>query len=106
MNSGIPREASAPSHEFNNSKSRTDREPQHDAAAIFEPLLNDEQAAKVLGEMHPKTLQRMARERKVPAHKIGRFWFFRLSEMNAWIDQCCTPAMSGLDSAHRPCLVY
>jgi excisionase family DNA binding protein len=74
-------------------------------AAIFEVLLNDEQAAKFLGEMHPKTLQRLARAGQIPAHKIGRFWFFRLSEINAWIDESCTPARTGLDSAHRPCLV-
>lgn len=74
-------------------------------AGLFEPLLNDEQAAKVLGDMHPKTLQRLARAGQIPAHKIGRFWFFRLSEINAWINECCTPALTGLDSAHRPCLV-
>jgi hypothetical protein len=28
-----------------------------------------------------------------------------LSEINTWINQCCTPAASDLDSAHRPCLV-
>lgn len=74
-------------------------------AAMFEPLLNDEQTAKLLGNMHPKTLQRMARNRQIPSHKIGRFWFFRLSEIDAWINGACTPATTGLDSAHRPCLV-
>ncbi len=36
----------------------------------FEPLLNLEEAAAVLG-MHWKTLERMARGRKVPALKVG-----------------------------------
>ena len=36
----------------------------------FEPLLNLQEAASVLG-MHWKTLERLARERKVPALKVG-----------------------------------
>jgi excisionase family DNA binding protein len=51
----------------------------------FEPLLNDEKAAEMLGGMHPKTLQRMARSGQIPAHKIGRFWYFRASELDRWI---------------------
>lgn len=52
----------------------------------FEPLLNDSQAAQLLGGMHPKTLQRMARTQQVPAHKIGRFWYFRASELDKWLN--------------------
>ena len=63
-------------------------------AQQFEPLLNDEQAARLLGNMHPRTLQRLARTRVVPAIKIGRFWFFRASALNEWID---------VQSQHRPC---
>jgi len=60
----------------------------------FEPLLNDEQAAQLLGNMHPRTLQRLARTHMVPAIKIGRFWFFRASALNEWI---------GVQSEYRPC---
>ena len=60
----------------------------------FEPLLNDEQAAHLLGNMHPRTLQRLARTHMVPAIKIGRFWFFRASALNEWI---------GVQSEYRPC---
>jgi excisionase family DNA binding protein len=60
----------------------------------FEPLLSDTQAAQLLGNMHPRTLQRLARSRLVPAIKIGRFWFFRASALNEWI---------GVQSEHRPC---
>ena len=63
-------------------------------AEQFEPLLNDAQAACLLGNIHPRTLQRLARERVVPAIKIGRFWFFRASALNEWID---------VQSQHRPC---
>jgi excisionase family DNA binding protein len=60
----------------------------------FEPLLNDQQAAQLLGNMHPRTLQRLARTGVVPAIKIGRFWFFRASALNAWVD---------VQSGNRPC---
>lgn len=60
----------------------------------FEPLLNDAQAAHLLGNMHPRTLQRLARTHVVPAIKIGRFWFFRASALNEWI---------GVQSEYRPC---
>jgi excisionase family DNA binding protein len=59
---------------------------------LFEPLLNDEQTAELLGGMHPKTLQRMARSGRIPAHKIGRFWYFRASALDKWLTD-------GLDSA-------
>lgn len=51
---------------------------------VFEPLLNDEQAAGLLG-LHPKTLQRLARNHEVPAHRIGRFWRYRASELDKWL---------------------
>jgi excisionase family DNA binding protein len=52
----------------------------------FEPLLNDVDAARLLGGMHLKTLQRMARNAQIPSHKIGRYWYFRASELNAWLN--------------------
>jgi excisionase family DNA binding protein len=51
----------------------------------FEPLLNLEEAAKILG-MHWKTLERMARNKKVPALKVGKRWKFRLTSLNAWLE--------------------
>jgi excisionase family DNA binding protein len=51
----------------------------------FEPLLNLKEAAAILG-MHWKTLERLARERKVPALKVGKRWKFRLSSLNAWLE--------------------
>jgi len=64
--------------------------PNEDAARCllrheFEPLLNLEEAAAVLG-MHWKTLERMARGRKVPALKVGKRWKFRLSALNTWLE--------------------
>jgi len=50
----------------------------------FEPLLTDTQAAELLG-IHPKTLQRFARNGQIPAHRIGRYWRFRASELDLWL---------------------
>jgi excisionase family DNA binding protein len=60
----------------------------------FEPLLQADKAAVLLGGMHPKTLMRLARIGDVPAIKIGRTWFFRASTLDEWIQS----------QQHRPCL--
>ena len=51
----------------------------------FEPLLDDEQAGEMLG-LHPKTIQRLARRGEIPAVRIGRYWRYRASVLNQWID--------------------
>ena len=58
----------------------------------FEPLLDDVQAANMLG-LHPKTLQKLARQGAVPAIRIGRYWRFRASALNQWINvhSTCQP---------------
>ena len=53
---------------------------------LFEPLLDSDEAAQLL-KIHPKTLQRLARRRKVPGVQIGKLWRFRRSELNAWIEK-------------------
>ena len=55
------------------------------ASPSFERLLDLREAAGILG-MHWKTLERMARERKVPALKVGKRWKFRLSSLNLWLE--------------------
>jgi excisionase family DNA binding protein len=52
----------------------------------FEPLLNDEEAANFLGGLHPKTVQRMARDGRLPAVRVGRYWRFRASALNRWVE--------------------
>jgi len=51
---------------------------------VFEPLLSSAQAAALL-QVHPKTLQKMAREGKVPGWRIGDLWRFRASELDTWL---------------------
>ena len=45
---------------------------------------NTEEAAALL-QIHPKTLQKMAREGSVPAFRIGDLWRFRASTLDEWL---------------------
>jgi excisionase family DNA binding protein len=51
----------------------------------FEPLLNDEQAAKFLGGLHSKTVQHMARRGEIPHYRVGKYYRYRASELNEWL---------------------
>jgi excisionase family DNA binding protein len=53
---------------------------------LFEPLLSDVEAGKLLG-LHPKTLQRLARSGKIPSFKIQKYWKYRKSELEAWLQR-------------------
>jgi excisionase family DNA binding protein len=50
----------------------------------FEPLLDSAEAA-VLLKIHPKTLQKLARNGEVCAIQIGKLWRFRASALDAWL---------------------
>ena len=52
----------------------------------FEPLLDSEEAAALL-KIHPKTLQRLARQGQVTAIQIGKLWRFRASALNRWLEK-------------------
>lgn len=62
----------------------------------FEPLIGSPEAAKLLGNIHVKTLQRYARRRRIPGYQIGGHWYFRASELNSWLrsrlNSNCQPA--------------
>jgi len=51
----------------------------------FEPLIGSLQAARLLGNIHVKTLQRYARLGRLPGYQIGGHWYFRESELDAWL---------------------
>jgi len=51
----------------------------------FEPLISSEQAGRLLGNIHVKTLQRYARLGRLPGYQIGGHWYFRASELDAWV---------------------
>jgi hypothetical protein len=48
----------------------------------YEPLLNDADAARFLGRLHPKTVQRMTWRGELPGFRIGRYWRFRAGELS------------------------
>lgn len=50
----------------------------------FEALLSAEEAAEHL-RMHVKTVQRFARERRIPCVRMGKYWRFRLSALDHWV---------------------
>jgi len=64
----------------------------------FEPLIGSTEAARLLGNIHVKTLQRYARHRRVPGYQIGGHWYFRASELDSWlqsrINLSCHPCRS------------
>lgn len=47
---------------------------------VFEPLLDSEQAAAIV-KVHPKTLQRHARNGLVIGVRVGKLWRFRASDL-------------------------
>ena len=52
----------------------------------FEPLLDSTEAAALL-KIHPKTLQKMARNGEIVAIQIGKLWRFRASALNDWLEK-------------------
>jgi excisionase family DNA binding protein len=51
----------------------------------FEPLLEAAEAATLL-RIHVKTLQSMARAGTVPCARMGKYWRFRKSVLDAWVE--------------------
>lgn len=60
------------------------RQQTSESGSGFEPLLDSVEAAELL-RIHPKTLQRMARNREIAATQIGKLWRFRASELDRWL---------------------
>jgi len=51
----------------------------------FERFLDSREAAALL-QIHPKTLQRLARNGEIRAMRIGKLWRFRASDLHKWVD--------------------
>jgi excisionase family DNA binding protein len=49
-----------------------------------EPLIDVITTAQIVG-LHPKTIMRMAREKRIPAFHLGRYWMFRPSLIDSWL---------------------
>jgi excisionase family DNA binding protein len=64
------------------------------SATTFEPLLNSREAAALL-RMHYKTLERKARRGNILGYQIAGRWYFRASELDAWLkSQVNSPSQS------------
>lgn len=55
------------------------------SATIHDPLLDPNEAATLLG-LAPDTVRLWARQRRLPAVKLGKLWKFRESALRAWIE--------------------
>jgi excisionase family DNA binding protein len=64
----------------------TRTQPQLQPQFAYEHLLTSEEAAAFL-QIHPKTLQKLARQGSVPALRIGDLWRFRISELDRWVSE-------------------
>jgi excisionase family DNA binding protein len=51
----------------------------------IEPWVSVEAVAKHLG-VAKDSVYRWIESRRLPAHKVGRLWKFRLSEIDAWVE--------------------
>ena len=51
----------------------------------IEQLLDSDEAAALL-KIHPKTLQKMARNGEIAGVQVGRLWRFRASVLNEWLE--------------------
>ena len=49
-------------------------------------LLDSSEAAALL-KIHPKTLQKLARNGEITAIQIGKLWRFRASALNEWLEK-------------------
>lgn len=66
-----------------------------DSPSALESLLTSKEASQIL-KIHPKVLERMAKRGEVPALKVGKFWRYRATTLDAWIN-------SRLQSGRQPC---
>ena len=83
---------SVPSQSINHSLAATPaisdglRKPPASESWKPEPLLDSEEAAAIM-KVHPKTLQKLARQGRIPGVHVGKLWRFRASVIEAWIAQ-------------------
>ena len=62
------------------------RKPVANERFVPEPLLDTDQAAAIM-RIHPKTLQRYARQGIVRGFQLGSMWRFRASDIDRWISE-------------------
>lgn len=63
-----------------------EKKPVRSEPFVPEPLLDTDQAAAIM-RIHPKTLQRYARQGIVRGFQLGSMWRFRASDIDRWITE-------------------
>ncbi len=48
------------------------------------PIMNVKEVAKYL-DVHPISIYRYVKQRKIPASRVGKFWRFRKESIDAWL---------------------
>jgi excisionase family DNA binding protein len=61
----------------------------------IEALLDSEEAGAIL-RLHPKVVERKAKRGEIPGFKVGKYWRYRASALDGWINSC-------LKSNCQPC---
>jgi excisionase family DNA binding protein len=62
------------------------KKPPQSVGFVPERLLHTDEAAAII-QIHPRTLQRFAREGMIRGIHIGKLWRFRASEIEEWIQR-------------------
>jgi excisionase family DNA binding protein len=88
---------SSTSEKFRDLSVATATSPPNRAAGVMEALLTSAEAARVL-KIHPKVVERMAKRGEIPALKVGKFWRYRATSLDAWIE-------TKLKSSCQPCRI-
>lgn len=73
-------------HDPANSTSISKKPPVGAEVHVPERLLDSDQAAAIMN-VHPKTLQKLARKGIVRGIHVGKLWRFRASTIEEWIQQ-------------------
>jgi excisionase family DNA binding protein len=63
----------------------------------IESLLTSKEAGAIL-RLHPKVIERKAKRGEIPGFKLGKYWRYRASALDGWIN-------SRLQSDCQPCRV-
>ena len=63
---------------------------EHDASLYLDPLIDGVQAARVFGGVHPKSVAKWARAGKFRSYLIGARRFYRVSDLDRYIQSCST----------------
>ena len=51
----------------------------------MELLMTSAEAADIL-RIHPKVVERKAKAGEIPAFKVGKFWRYRSSDLESWVN--------------------